>query len=48
MRSELQNPKEFQQREKFLREHKYAVIICNEDYGKVPLMGNLQAVNDDL
>ena len=49
MKSELQNPQNFQPNELFLRSTKFALIICNEFYDKRYItLGDLPAVVDDL
>ena len=49
MREELQNPKNFQPKEKFDKWTKFALIICNQFYDKKFIsLGNLPAVADDF
>ena len=48
IKNELNNPKEFQSQENFLRSAKYAIIVCNQFYDKkFTTMDNLPAVVDD-
>ena len=46
---EIEKPQDFQAREKFCTEDKFAIIIANEFFNDIYIgMENLPAVNDDL
>ena len=48
IRKELQNPEKYQPEEKFLKQTKYALILCNQYYDeKYVTLGDLDAVVDD-
>ena len=46
---EIEKPQDFQAREKFCTEDKFAIIIANEFFSDIYIgMDDLPAVNDDL
>ena len=48
IRGELQNPREFLPKEKFLSRDKFAIIVCNQYYSKEhTTMDDLNRVKDD-